>query len=156
MSDSIGVLSGGSMSEGAMNSMGANPNQPAGSYTREGNVYVRSDNYGDKFYYPVKWADQGTWIQFDSKKAASQAHDMPDSKLQSFMKANGGQLMAGSLPGSQQGTGQQKQASGNSLLGDAQSASPVNEQLSLMSQQPEQYKFTNPKRKKKQNTSLLS
>ncbi len=141
MSDPVGVLSGGSLSEGALQGMG-NGGLPGGSYVRDGNVLVQSDNNGDQFFYPAKWADQGVWVRFDNKADAEKAHGMDSAQLQSFLNQSGGTVMAGA----------DKLPAGPSALNPQDQSSSTNQAAqSVLSSAPgnTDYQFANPRPKKK-------
>jgi len=48
----------------------------AGTWTKDGNVYVREDHYGDKFYVPANHFEQGNFLEFDDRATAEKANDL--------------------------------------------------------------------------------
>lgn len=77
MSDALSSLLGAGVppSQAGINRLGK-PGAPAGTWFREGKVYVNTDHYGDKRYYPANHFDSGVSLDFATREEAEKAAGM--------------------------------------------------------------------------------
>jgi len=56
----------------------------AGAWTKDGNVYIREDHYGGKFYVPANHFEQGNFLEFKDRATAEKANGMSFDEAKSL------------------------------------------------------------------------